>query len=188
MKLEKGLVEVYTGNGKGKTTAAIGLAIRAAGWGLNVSIIFFMKTGNYGENISLSKISNIKQSFYGKDYFLTKDEEIAKKYNAFLVRDRPPEDYVETIKKGLKEAEEDITSGKYDVVVLDEIFTAIYYSLASVEDVLRLIEIKPENVELVLTGRYAPKEIVEKASLVTEMKDIKHPFYQGIEARKGIEY
>ncbi len=100
MKLEKGIVEVYTGNGKGKTTASIGLAVRASGWGLKVSIYYFMKTGGYGENSALSRFENIKQRFFGKDYFLTKDESIAKKFNALLVKDKPPEDYMELVKNG----------------------------------------------------------------------------------------
>ncbi|MDP8023356.1 MAG: cob(I)yrinic acid a,c-diamide adenosyltransferase [Nitrososphaeria archaeon] len=188
MKLEKGIVEVYTGNGKGKTTAAIGLAIRASGWGLKVSIYYFMKTGGYGENISLSKFDNVKQGFFGKEYFLTKDENIAKKFNAVLVKDRPPEDYIELVRKGFEEARKEMLSGETDIIIMDEVLTAIFYNLISLDDVLNLIKEKPESVELVLTGRYAPQEIIDKADLVTEMKEIKHPYSKGVSARKGIEY
>ncbi|MGC9208988.1 MAG: cob(I)yrinic acid a,c-diamide adenosyltransferase [Nitrososphaeria archaeon] len=185
--MELGLVEVYTGNGKGKTTASIGLAVRALGWGLRVAIYFFMKTGGYGENRSLQAFTNLKQRFYGKDYFLTKDENIARRFNAVLVKDRPPQDYVDLVHEGLSEAERDFRDG-YDVVILDEILTAIYYNLVSVQEVLELIDRKPASVELVLTGRYAPKEIIERADLVTEMVEIKHPYQKGIQARKGVEY
>ena len=188
MKLEKGIVEVYTGNGKGKTTASIGLAIRASGWGLKVSIYYFMKTGGYGENVSLSKLENIKQKFFGKDYFLTKDENIAKKFNAVLVKEKPPEDYMELVKKGFEEARNEMLSGETDIIIMDEILTAIFYNLISLNDVLALMDDKPESVELVLTGRYAPQEIIDKADLVTEMREIKHPYSKGISARKGIEY
>ena len=188
MKLERGIVEVYTGNGKGKTTASIGLAVRASGWGLRVSIYFFMKTGGYGENSALSKFDSVKQKFYGRDYFLTKDEKIAKEFNAVLVKDGPPQDYIETVKKGFEEARREMLSGETDIIILDEVLTAIFYGLLSVHDVLSLIKDKPERVELVLTGRYAPEEIIENADLVTEMKEIKHPYSKGIGARKGIEY
>lgn len=188
LKLEKGIVEVYTGNGKGKTTASIGLAIRASGWGLKVSIYYFMKTGGYGENLTLSKLDTVKQKFFGKDYFLTKDEKIAKKFNAVLVKDKPPEDYAQLVKNGLEEARKEMLSGETDIIILDEVLTAIFYNLVSESDVLDLIEEKPESVELVLTGRYAPQKIIEMADLVTEMKEIKHPYSKGISARKGIEY
>jgi len=188
LKLEKGIVEVYTGNGKGKTTASIGLAIRASGWGLKVSIYYFMKTGGYGENISLSSFKNIKQKFFGKDYFLTKDENIAKKFNAVLVKEKPPEDYVKLVKDGIEEARKEMMSLESDIIIMDEILTALFYGLVELNELLSLIDEKPENVELVLTGRYAPKEIIDRADLVTEMLEIKHPYSKGMPARKGIEY
>jgi len=188
LKLERGIVEVYTGNGKGKTTASIGLAVRASGWGLRVSIYYFMKTGGYGENVSLSSFKNIKQKFFGKDYFLTKDENIAKKYNAVLVKEKPPEDYVKLVKEGIEEARKEMMSLESDIIILDEILTAIFYGLVEINELLNLINDKPENIELVLTGRYAPREIIDRADLVTEMLEIKHPYSKGIQARKGIEY
>jgi len=169
----KGYVQVYTGNGKGKTTAAIGLAIRAAGANLKVIIGQFVKGMHYSELDSLKRFEDlitIKQ--FGRDCFIYHD---------------PTEEDIKVARDGFAEAREIVMSAKYDLVILDEINIALYYALFPVEDVLDLIKKKPSNVELVLTGRYAPKQIIDAADLVTEMKEIKHYYQEGVVAREGIE-
>jgi cob(I)alamin adenosyltransferase len=174
-KLEKGLVQVYTGNGKGKTTAAFGLALRAIGRGLKVYIIQFIKGGfDYGELYIVDKLPNLALKAFGRGRFVT--EKPAEKVD------------VEFAEEALVLAEEVVKSGEYDIVILDEINVALNLKLVKIEKVLKLIKNKPKHVELVLTGRYAPNEIVEAADLVTEMKEVKHPFNEGFQARKGIEY
>ncbi|MDI3534872.1 MAG: cob(I)alamin adenosyltransferase [Thermosediminibacterales bacterium] len=169
----KGYVQVYTGNGKGKTTAAIGMAVRAVGAGLKVFIGQFVKGMYYSELKSLER-------FY--------PDLIIKQYGTgcFIFR-TPKQEDIDVAKKGFEEVKEVIKSGKYDLVILDEINIALYYKLVSLDDVLSLIDEKPENVELVLTGRNAPQEVIDKADLVTEMKEIKHYYTKGVEAREGIE-
>lgn len=169
----QGYVQIYTGNGKGKTTAALGLALRAAGAGLKVYIGQFIKGRHYSELESLKKLSpNISLKQYGK---------------GFIYNNSPgPEDRM-AAQKGLKEALRIINSGEYDVVILDEINNALKYELISIQDVLQMVKDKPPPVELVLTGRNAPAELVEQADLVTEMKDIKHYAFTGVMAREGIE-
>ncbi len=169
----RGYVQVYTGNGKGKTTAAFGLALRAAGAGLKVYIGQFLKKGEYSELNSINRFKDLikVEQFGGKRYI---GQEIKEE-------DR------ELAKKGFKKIKEVIFSGEYDVVILDEINVALYYKLLSEEDLIDLIKNKPSDVELVLTGRYASSQIIEIADLVTEMKEIKHYFSKGIKARTGIE-
>jgi len=174
-KLEKGLVQVYTGNGKGKTTAAFGLALRAIGRGLKVYVIQFIKGGfDYGELYVVDKLPNLKLKAFGRGKFVTEEpagrEDVKLAEEAFAL------------------AEEVVKSGEYDVVVLDEINVALNLKLIKIEKVLELIKNKPQHVELVLTGRYASNEIIEAADLVTEMKEVKHPFNKGYKARKGVEY
>ncbi len=169
----KGYVQVYTGNGKGKTTAAIGLAMRAVGAGLKVFIGQFVKGMYYSELKSLSKLSPqlvVKQ--FGRETF---------------VHNKPSEEDVRSARKGYEEVKALIKGGEYDLVILDEANIAIYFNLLTVDDLLSLIEEKPESVELVFTGRNADPRLIEKADLVTEMKDIKHYFEDGVRARKGIE-
>ena len=174
-KLNPGLVQVYTGDGKGKTTAAIGLALRAAGRGLRVFIIQFIKGGfDYGELYILEKLPNIEVRAFGRGRFITQDGP-------------GPED-IEEARKAMELAREVVRSGEYDVVILDEINVAIYFGLVGLEEVLELIRGKPEHVELVLTGRKAPRELVEEADLVTEMKEVKHPYRRGMPPRPGIEF
>jgi len=174
-KLERGLVQVYTGNGKGKTSAAFGLALRAIGRGLKVYIIQFIKGGfDYGELYVIDKLPNLKLKAFGRGKFIT--EKPAGKEDVKLAEE------------ALVLAEKVVKSGEYDIVILDEINVALSLRLISLEKVLKLIKDKPKHVELVLTGRNAADEIVEAADLVTEMKEIKHPFSKGYEARKGIEY
>jgi cob(I)alamin adenosyltransferase len=174
-KLENGLVQVYTGNGKGKTTAAFGLALRAIGRGLKVYIIQFIKGGfDYGELYVVDKLQNLKLKAFGRGKFVT--EKPAGKED------------VELAEEALALAEEVVKSGEYDIVILDEINVALNLKLIKTEKVLQLINNKSKHVELVLTGRYAPKEIIDAADLVTEMKEVKHPYNKGFQARKGIEY
>jgi len=174
-KLEKGLIQVYTGNGKGKTTAAFGLALRAIGRGLKVYVIQFIKGGfDYGELYIVDKLPNLTLKAFGRGKFVT--EKPAEKVD------------VEFAEQALTLAEEVVKSGEYDIVILDEINVALNLKLIKIEKILKLIKDKPEHVELVLTGRYAPNEIIEAADLVTEMNEIKHPFNKGFQARKGIEY
>jgi cob(I)alamin adenosyltransferase len=175
MKLEKGLVQVYTGNGKGKTSAAFGLALRAAGNGLKVYIVQFIKGGfDYGELYVVDKIPNLTLKAFGRGKF---------------VLSKPPEkEDVKLAEEALQHAARVVGSGEYDVVVLDEINVALDLELVRLEYVLRLIKSKPKHVELVLTGRNAYSEVIEIADLVTEMREIKHPFSKGFPARKGIEH
>jgi cob(I)alamin adenosyltransferase len=174
-RLEKGLVQVYTGNGKGKTSAAFGLALRAVGRGLKVYIVQFIKGGfDYGELYVVDKIPNLKLKAFGRGKFVT--EKPAEKEDVKLAEE------------ALKFAQEVVKSGEYDIVILDEINVAMNLKLIETEAVLELIRNKPKQVELLLTGRYSPNEIIKVADLVTEMKDIKHPFNCGNQARKGIEY
>lgn len=174
MKLEKGLVQVYTGNGKGKTTASLGLALRAIGRGMKVYMIQFMKNAKYGELLTAEKLSGLKIVHCGRDCFVNKE--------------KPEKIDIELARTGLEQAEQIIMSGGYDLVILDEINVALNFKLVSLEEVLGLIRNKPAHVELVLTGRYADKKIVEIADLVTEMLDIKHPFKEGVQIREGIDY
>jgi len=170
----EGLVQVYTGPGKGKTTAALGLGMRAAGHGYRVYMIQFLKSAKrYGEYKSIKKIKNFKIKSYGLKEFATPNT--AKEYKRLS-------------KNALKHAIKMIQSEKYDIVILDEINFAATLGYIKLEDVIQLIEQKPKSVEIVLTGRYASKKIIEKADLVSVIKEIKHPYQKGVKARKGIEY
>ena len=175
MSLEKGYVHVYTGSGKGKTTAALGLSLRALGHGLKVFIIHFMK-GNieYGELKAVKYLEpHLSIQQMGRETFVSRE-------------DPDPED-VELARKALELSRRAVSGGEYDIVVMDEVNCALDYHLVPLEEVLGLIRGKPEHVELVLTGRGAPTEIIEAADLVTEMKEIKHYYQKGITSRKGIE-
>ena len=175
-KIARGLVQIFTGQGKGKTTAALGTVLRAAGHGLKISVIFFIK-GHFdqGEYKTLRSLPNVKVQAFGLRQFIPENEKANPKEAA-------------QAKAALAAARADITSGKFDLVVLDEINCACFFGLIGTEEVLKLIKDKPKHVELILTGRNADKKLIEAADLVTEMKKIKHPFDRGIEARKGIEY
>jgi cob(I)alamin adenosyltransferase len=174
-KLKKGIVQVYTGDGKGKTSAAFGLALRAIGRGLKVYVIQFIKGGfDYGELYVVDKLPNITLRAFGRGKFVTQQP--------------PGEEDVRLAEEAFQLAKKIVESGKYDMVVLDEINVALNLKLISLEEVLELIRRKPRHVELVLTGRYAPEQIIEAADLVTEMREVKHPFKKGCQARKGIEY
>jgi cob(I)alamin adenosyltransferase len=169
----KGYVQIYTGDGKGKTTAALGLALRAAGAGLRVFFAQFVKGMKYSELVTLGKLSeNVTVKQYGRDCF---------------IKDEPHEDDIRLARQGLKEVREIMLSGDYQVIVLDEATIATHYNLFSVEELLDLIHIKPDDVELVITGRNADSRIIEAADLVTDMKEIKHYYVKGVFARDGIE-
>lgn len=174
-KLTNGYIQVYTGNGKGKTTAAIGQAIRAAGFGLKSFIIQFMKEFPYNEIKALQKLEEwIEILQCGKDDFVIKKE-------------LPSLEEIEKVKKGLNITKEKMISGKYDLIILDEVCVAIYFNLLTINEILEFVKSKPDNVELILTGRYCPKELIDVADLVTEMKEIKHYYQKGVISRKGIE-
>ena len=169
----RGYVQVYTGDGKGKTTAAIGLAVRAVGAGLKVFLGQFVKGMDYSELKSLERFaSQMKVKQYGRAEF---------------VHNEPKEADFAAARSGYEEIKGIIKSGQYDLVILDEANIAVYFKLLSVEDLLALIDEKPESVELVFTGRKADPKLIERADLVTEMKEIKHYYSEGLLARKGIE-
>jgi cob(I)alamin adenosyltransferase len=170
----KGLIQVYTGDGKGKTTAALGLSLRAAGRNMKVLIVQFMKKWDYGELHSVKLIPNITLETFGTKEFIYKGK--AKKI-----------DYEEA-EKAFSFGIEGMQSGDYDIVIFDELNMALYYELLDLKEVVENLKGKPDNVEVVITGRKVPEEIIEIADLVTEMKEIKHPYQKGIKARMGIEY
>jgi cob(I)alamin adenosyltransferase len=174
MKLEKGLVQVYTGNGKGKTSASFGLALRAVGRGLKVYVIQFIKGGfDYGELHVVDKLPGLTLEAFGRGKFVSEK--------------KPDVVDIDLARQALAKAQE-IMKGDVDVLILDEINVAVNLRLIGIKEVLELIRKKPEHMELVLTGRKAPAEIVQAADLVTEMIEIKHPYNSGFKARKGIEY
>ncbi len=171
----KGYVQVYTGNCKGKTTAALGLAFRAMGHGLKTYIGQFIKGQEYGElKAALMVAPYITIEQYGRGAFIH-------------VSGSPEPADVECARVGLTRAVAAMVSGCYDIVVLDESLTACFFNLISPDDILALISRKPDGMELVLTGRYAPAEIIKRADLVTEMVEVKHYFQRGVVARAGIE-
>ncbi len=192
---DKGYVQVYTGNGKGKTTAAIGLAIRALGAGKRVLLLQFMKSKVYSEHNILPQISpDLHLETLGKPFFVAKEgsltaEELAKWGSEVVVfpPGKPPADYVAVAVQGIARAKEAVSNGKYDLVILDEINVAMFFELVSWQQVEDVINSKLENVELVLTGRGASPELIERADLVTEMREVKHYYQQGVAARLGIE-
>ena len=195
MKLREGIVEVYTGSGKGKTTAAFGLAFRASGWGFKTLIVQFMKMGRYGENISSRKMPDtIEVRYVGKPYFIAWEEDIPQadrekvKNVRLYPKAHPPQDYVDMANNLMDNVMEEMKDGKWDIIILDEINVAIYYRLIELKRVIEMIESKPRQVELVFTGRKVDPEIISRASLVTEMVEIKHPYQKGILARKGIDF
>ena len=174
MSLEKGLIHVYTGPGKGKTQSALGLGLRAAGAGFKVYMIQFMKGRKYSELESIKHLPNFTIVQYGRDEFVS--------------REKPEQIDIDLAQQGFIHATEIIQTGQHDMVILDEINVAIDFNLISIKDFLNVIHKKPDHVELVCTGRYANPDLVKVADVVTEMLEIKHPYQQGIMARKGIEY
>ena len=171
----KGYIQVYTGDGKGKTTAALGLALRAAGYKHKVYIGQFLKGQEYGELLSAKKLSpyiTIEQ--FGRKGFIhvTKD---------------PDEEDIKRAKRGLKKCLEAMLSRKYRIIILDEINVAVDLNLITEEEVHEFLDKRPEDVEIILTGRYAPPSFLKRADLVTEMKEKKHYYKKGVKAREGIE-
>jgi cob(I)alamin adenosyltransferase len=172
---ELGLIQVYTGDGKGKTTAALGLTLRAWGRGLRVCIIQFMKHGeDYGEILAVRHLQGVELFQFGQDRLFRKGK-------------HRPED-VALARQGLEKAREAMTSGRYDLVILDEINVVVDFELLPVDVVLEAVRSRKPGVEVLLTGRHAPQAFIDEADLVTEMRMIKHPYDAGVEARKGIEY
>ncbi|WP_022666276.1 cob(I)yrinic acid a,c-diamide adenosyltransferase [Desulfospira joergensenii] len=168
----KGYIQVYTGNGKGKTTASLGLAIRAAGAGLKVFIGQFLKQEDYSEIKALSVFDNITVEQYGAGEF---------------VKGVPSKEEKAQARKGYLKLCEVLKGNKHDLVIAEEGNVAVAYGLFSEEELLALMELKPENMELVITGRKALQSVMDKADLVTEMREIKHYYHQGVAARVGIE-
>lgn len=170
----KGYIHIYTGNGKGKTTAAFGLALRAAGAGKKTFIAQFVKGMTYAEIDAASQylpMITIRQ--YGLD--------------CFIVNEPTPKD-IDVARKGLEEVKQIVLSGDYDMIVLDEATIAVYYKLFSAEELIEVVQSRTEETEIIITGRYAPPELIAVADLVTEMKEIKHYYQTGVQARKGIEF
>ena len=169
------MIQVYTGDGKGKTTAALGLGLRALGKGLKIYMIQFMKGDiEYGEISAVRELKGFSIEQFGRPDFVD--------------RDNPAKIDIELARKGLERAKEILAGKKYDLVILDEINVALDWKLIELDDVVELIKNKPKNVELVLTGRYAHPKIIEMADLVTDMQEVKHPFQTGVLARDGIEH
>jgi cob(I)alamin adenosyltransferase len=172
--LERGYVQVYTGDGKGKTTASLGLVLRALGQGLRPAVLQFMKADpNWGEIVGLKQLGVPVQQC-GLDHWVfagkVSDEDRA------------------AAAQGFARARALVESGEYDLVVLDELATALFFELVPLRDVLDLVREKPAGVELVITGRRAPEELVAAADLATEMRPLKHYFDAGVQARPGIEF
>jgi len=164
---------VYTGDGKGKTTAAFGLALRAVGAGMKVFIAQFVKGMRYSELDAVQLLSDqITLKQYGRGCF---------------IHNEPTEEDIQAARNGLREASERMTSGDFDLVILDEANIATRYALFSVDELLATIDARPDNVELVITGRNADPRVIERADLVTEMREVKHYFTNGVAAREGIE-
>ncbi len=170
----QGYIQIYTGNGKGKTTAALGLTLRAVGAGKKVFFAQFVKGQRYSEVKAIEQyLPNVQIKQYGLDCFIQKN---------------PTQADIDAARKGLLEVKEVIVSGYYDVVVLDEANIAVFYKLFSAQELIEVIKQKPTKTEIIITGRYAAPELIEIADLVTEMKEVKHYYTKGVEARKGIEH
>jgi len=174
-KTDRGLVMIFTGNGKGKTTAAFGQALRAIGQGYRVFVVQFMKGRRYGELIAAQKyLPNLTILRSGLD--------------SFVMRDHPADMDIQMAQKGLAAAKKAIKSGKYDMVILDEINVALDFKLIALAEIVELIKDKPAHLDLILTGRYAPPDLIYLADTVSEVKEIKHHYNTGIKDRAGIEY
>src|SRR5688500_4552243 len=175
---QDGIVIVYTGNGKGKTTASLGVALRAIGHGLKVCMVEYIKgEWHYGELNSIKKLeSDFELIVAGKGFIGIIDDD-----HAF-------EEHVRAAKTALSIVEQKITLGTFDIVILDEINYAVNLGVIKLEDVMQIVQNRPKNVSLILTGNYACQEIISLADLVTEMKEIKHPYKKGIKAKKGIDF
>ena len=188
------MLQVYTGNGKGKTTAAIGLAIRALGAGMNIYIMQFMKSLAYSEQKILSNMApHITLETTGKPFFIAEEgmltkEQIRSIGNVVIFpKGRPPKEYVEEITAGFRQAATKILSGNYDLAILDELSVALFFGLIERKTVENFLDEVPQETEVVITGRNAPDWLVERADLVTDMREVKHYYANGVAARRGIE-
>ncbi len=170
--LDKGYIQVYTGNGKGKTTAALGITLRTICAGNKAFFGQFMKGQDYSEKKAVQFLPGLTMEQFGGSCF---------------VNGKPTEKDISDAKAGLARMKEILSSGDYDLVVFDEINTSLFFQLVSVEEVMAVLDLKPEKTEVILTGRYAPQEIMDRADLVTEMREIKHYYNAGVDARAGIE-
>lgn len=171
---KRGLVMVYTGEGRGKTTAAVGQAVRALGHGYRVFMIHFMKGRDYGEYLAAARLPNLTVVKAGRDVFVNRE-------------DPDPVD-VELAREGFNQAKKAIFGGEYDLVILDEINVAVDYKLIPEKELLKLLDKKPPAVDLVLTGRKATTAVIKRADLVSEILAIKHHYHHGVQSRQGIEY
>ncbi len=176
--MDRGLVIVFTGDGKGKTTSALGVALRACGHNMKVAMLQFIKgSWHYGELESVKKLSpDFELIPLGKGFVGIIDDKL------------PREEHIKAAREALAIAMKKITSGDYRIVILDEINVAVKLNLIDIEDLLDLIKAKPERLHLIITGRGADPKLIEAADLVTEMREIKHPYQKGIEAQRGIDY
>ncbi|SDK69660.1 cob(I)yrinic acid a,c-diamide adenosyltransferase [Natronincola ferrireducens] len=176
-KLEKGLIHIYTGDGKGKTTAALGQGTRTAGGGLKVLMVQFLKGDDTGELYSIERLAPnfqlIRFAAMNKFYFQLNEEEKAEVKNS--------------VKEGLYTIKRHLDEENYNLIILDEIMAVLYNKIIAVEEIIEILDNKPDHIEMILTGRNAPEELINLADYVTEMRMIKHPFEKGIYARKGIE-
>jgi len=170
--LEKGYIQVYTGNGKGKTTAALGVALRAVCAGNKVFFGQFMKGQDYSEKKAVKLLPGLTMEQFGGPCF---------------INGTPTEKDISDAKAGLQRMREVLSSGEYDLVVFDEINTSLFFKLVTVDEVMAVLDLKPEKTEVILTGRYAPQEIIDRADLCTEMKEIKHYYNAGVDSRVGVE-
>ncbi len=173
MAIKKGYIQLYTGNGKGKTTAALGISLRSLCAGNKVFFGQFMKGKSYSELKAVNYFENLQMEQFGNECFVGKE---------------PQERDFEDAQKGLKRMREILASGEYDMVVFDEVNTALFFGLLKLEEVIEVLNLKPENTEVILTGRYASEELMARADLVTEMREIKHYYNSGVDAREGVEY
>lgn len=170
--MEKGYVHIYTGDGKGKTTAAFGLAVRALCAGKRVFVGQFVKSMQYHETRMVDKFEYISIEQFGNGCMLTREVD---------------EEDIRMARKGLERCEEILLSGEYDIVILDELTIALYLGLLELADVVKLLQSKRPETELIITGRYAPQELIDMADLVTEMREVKHYYTQGVLSRDGID-
>jgi len=177
MRIEHGMVHVYTGDGKGKTTVALGLALRALGWGLKVTMVQFIK--GYPKIGEIRFANSYSDSFQVHQFALDLEREIDE--SKVLARRREAEE-------AMRFAEELVGSGESDVVILDELSVAVHYGLIDLDRVLKLVREKPRHVELVITGQNAPEELIAAADYATEMRLIRHPYQNGTQARRGVDY
>lgn len=175
---EKGLLVVYTGNGKGKTTAALGMTVRAVGYDWKVSILQFIKgSWKYGELDGIKRLApNVELEVLGEGFVGIVDD------------DKPFEEHRAAAKKALEKVKEKIQSGRYNLIILDELNVAVSLGLVTPEEMQEIVEMKPEKLHLVITGRGASQWLIDRADMVTEMKEVKHPYQKGILAQKGVDY